>query len=223
MKTAALHQHPRRRASGMTLVELMVSSGVLVLVVAATISVNLFGMRQDELINSKMGASDQARQNFNLLLDEIRSGKNVQIGTGWNTGFVPITNGPQQGDTIQIIPGTNSNVCIYYYFLTNAPTNSSWLMRVYSTPTNSITNVVATCITNVATAFMTNALMFQAIAYNGTNFAVLTNDPTVYSTHNYLVNIQMQFYQFQFPLTRVGPNYLYDYYQINLQAARRAP
>ena len=207
----------------MTLVEMMVTSSLLVLVIAGTVSVNLFGMRQDELVGSKLGASDQARQNFNLLLDEIRSGKNVQIGTGWNTGFVPITNGPQQGDTIQITPSTNAGVYIYYYFRTNAPTNSAWLVRVSTTATSSVTNIVAQSITNVTSAFMTNALMFQALAFNGTNFVVLTNDPTVYSTHNYLVNVLMQFYQFQYPMTKVGPKYLYDYYQMNLQAARRAP
>jgi len=212
-----------RGLAAMTLVEIMTTSSLFALIIGGTIAVNLFGLRQDELVNSKLGASDQARVNFNLMLDEIRGGKNVQIGTGWNTNFVAITNGPQQGDTIQIIPGTNTGVYIYYYFQTNAPTNSSWLVRVLATPTSRTTTVVAQCITNVTSPFMTNALMFQALAYNGTNFAVLTNDPTVYSTHNYLVNILMQFYQFQYPLTMVGSNYLYDYYQLNLQAARRAP
>ncbi len=212
-----------RGLAAMTLVEIMTTSSLFALIIGGTIAVNLFGLRQDELVNSKLGASDQARVNFNLMLDEIRCGKNVQIGTGWNTNFAAITNGLQQGDTIQIIPSTNTGVYIYYYFQTNTPTNSSWLVRVFATPTNSTTTVVAQCITNVTSPFMTNALMFQAIAYNGTNFAVLTNDPTVYSTHNYLVNILMQFYQFQYPLTMVGSNYLYDYYQLNLQAARRAP
>lgn len=213
----------KRGAAAMTLVEIMTTTSLLALVIAGTVAVNLFGLRQDELVNSKLGASDQARLNFNLLLDEIRYAKNVQIGTGWNTGFAPITNGPQQGDTIQIIPSTNLNVNIYYYFQTNTPTNASWLVRVSTTATNSVTNVVATCITNVTSAFMTNALMFQALAFNGTNFVVLTNDPTVYSTHNYLINILLQFSQYQYPLTKVGPNYLYNYYQMNLQAARRAP
>ena len=212
-----------RGIAAMTLVELMTTSGLFILIIGGTIAVNLFGLRQDGLVNSKLGAGDQARLNFNLMLDEIRYGKNVQIGTGWNTNFVAITNGPQQGDTLQIIPSTNTGVYIYYYFQTNAPTNGAWLVRTFATTTNSTTTVVAQSITNVTSAFMTNALMFQAIAYNGTNFAVLTNDPTVYSSHNYLVNILMQFYQFQYPLTKVGSNYLYDYYQLNQQAARRAP
>ena len=67
-------------------------------------------------------------------------------------------------------------------------------------------------------------MLFSAIAYNGTTFAILTNDPTVYSTHNYLVNVLLQFYQYQYPLTKVGTgsNYLYTYYQLELAAARRA-
>ena len=217
----------------------------------ALVSVNLFGLFQDELVNSSLGASDQARVNFNQMLDEIRAAKNVQIGSGNYANFSPTTNGLQQGDTIQIIPTTNTisagasnyyNFYIYYYFLTNTYTNSSWLMR--ATVTNWIgttgttnflllsTNIMASCLTNmnitsvglVITNLVTNSMLFSAVGYNGTTFAVLTNDPTTYSTHNYLVNVLLQFYQYQYPLTKVGSgsNYLYNYYQLELAAARRA-
>ncbi|HXD00142.1 MAG TPA: hypothetical protein VN048_12435 [Verrucomicrobiae bacterium] len=230
MKTNCTKAGPARNARGMTLVEMMTTTALFTLTVAGLIAVNLFGLKQDEFLNSQIGASDQSRMEFNLMLQEIRSGKNVQIGTGWSTNFTPITNGAQQGDTIQIAPSTNfpGTGLIYYYFYTNPPSNANWLVRVsVATDTNGITtrltNTVASCIANTTNQWMTNALNFSALGFNGTSWVLLTNDPTTYSTHNYIVTCLLQFYQYQYPLTYVGTNCLYDYYQINLQAARRAP
>lgn len=238
----------------MTLPEMMVNVCLFSIAVLALVTVNLFGLFQDELVNSALGASDEARVNFNQMLDEIRSGKNVQIGSGGYSNFVAIGSGLQQGDTIQIIPSTNtiattvSNIYpfyIYYYFLANAPTNPSWLMRATVTnwidtsgKTNSLlltTNIMATCITNMnvtnlgltfTNVIISNSMIFSAVAYNASvsNFTVLTNDPTTYSTYNYLVDVLLQFYQYQYPLTKVGSgsNYLFNYYQIELAAARRS-
>jgi hypothetical protein len=230
MNTNCTKAGQARNARGMTLVEMMTTTGLFTLVVAGMVAVNMFGLKQDEFLNSQIGASDQSRMEFDMLLEEIRSGKNVQIGTGWSTNFTPITNGAQQGDTIQIAPSTNfpGTYFIYYYFYTNPPSNANWLVRVaVATGTNGITtrttNTVATCIANTTNQWMTNALNFSALGFNGTSWALLTNDPTTYSTHNYIVTCLLQFYQYQYPLTYVGTNCLYDYYQINLQAARRAP
>jgi hypothetical protein len=243
MKTRFSYTSRARSQRAMTLVEMMVNLGLFTIAVMALVTVNLFGLFSDELINSSLGASDQARVNFNQMLDEIRAGKNVQIGTGNYANFRPTTNGLQQGDTIQIQPTTNLSYYIYYYFVANAPTNSSWLMRAmtsnYVSGTTNVTNyilvstnIMAQCLTNmnitnvglVITNLVTNSMLFSAVAYNGTTFAILTNDPTVYSTHNYLVNVLLQFYQYQYPLTKVGTgsNYLYTYYQLELAAARRA-
>jgi hypothetical protein len=226
MKTISLVNHsPRTRGQrAMTLVEMMTTMGLFTVMVAALVSANMFGLRQDELVCSKLGASDQARINFDLMLHEIRAGKNVQIGTGQNTNFMAITNGVQAGDTIQILPSTNIGYYIYYYFLTNAPSNPSWLVRVAVSPTNTVSNVVCQSITNVTSIWNTNSMCFQALGFNGSNWVTLTNDPTFYSTHNYIVSCLLQFYQYQYPLTRVGTNgnYLYDYYQLQLQAARRS-
>ena len=41
-------------------------------------------------------------------------------------------------------------------------------------------------------------------------------------TSSYTIRTMMQFYQFQYPLTRVGPGYLYDYYKLEFKATRRA-
>jgi prepilin-type N-terminal cleavage/methylation domain-containing protein len=248
MKTVLLHSGRARSQQGMTLVEMMVNVVIFSMAIVALVTVNLFGQFQDELVNSTLGASDQTRVNFNQLLDEIRAGKNVQIGYGNYSNFVAITNGPMQGDTIQIWPTTNISVYIYYYFLTNAPTNSGWLCRamisnyVNTNNPNVVlsnyvvsTNVMATCLTNMiitnvggllSTNLITNSMIFSALAFNQptTNFVLLTNTPGVYSTYNYLVDVLLQFYQYQYPLTKVGSgsNYLFNYYQVELAAARRA-
>lgn len=230
MKTHRTPARLARNQRGMTLVELMTTTGLFTLVVAALVAVNMFGLKQDEFLNSQIGASDQSRLNFNMLVEEIRSAKNVQIGTGQFTNFSPIGNGLQQGDTLQIAPSTNApgSYFIYYYFYTNPPSNANWLVRIgVETNTNGVvtitSNNVATCIQNTTNQWMTNVLNFSALYLNGTNWTLLTNDPTTVTTHNYIVTCLLQFYQYQYPLTYVGTNCLYDYYQINLQAARRAP
>src|ERR1700691_1098482 len=157
MKTDCTPAGPARNARGMTLIEMMTTTGLFTLVVAGLIAVNLFGLKQDEFLNSQIGASDQSRMEFNMMLEEIRSGKNVQIGSGWSTNFTPVTNGLQQGDTIQIAPSTNDpgTYFIYYYFESNTLatplSNANWLVRVaVETNTNNVvtatTNIVATCI-----------------------------------------------------------------------------
>ena len=218
-----------RSQRAMTLVEMMTTMALFTITLAALLSVNFFGERQDEYVNSQLGASDQARESFNLMLDEIRSGKNVQIGTGSNTNFTPIGNGLQQGDTIRIIESTNVGWTNYYFFTSNTPpnenpTNYYWLMRVAVSPSGVLTsNVVARNLYDVTNQWVTNAMNFSALGFNGSSWVPLTNDPTTFSTHNYIINILLQFYEYQYPLTRVGSNYLFDYYGLNLQAARRAP
>ena len=222
MKLSSLRSCAVRRPAAMTLPEVLISMTLFIFAVAGLLSTNIFIMRYDELNNSQLGASDQSRVNFEYLEEEIRSALNVQIGTGWNTNFVPITNGQQMGDTLQIIPTTNATVNIYYYFETNAPTNSSWLVRIATTNGVNTTNVVARNLTNMTSQWLTNACVFEAFDYTGTN--IMTNDPSSTNyTHNYMIAALLQFYQYQYPLTYVGTNALFDYYQLQLMATRRTP
>jgi hypothetical protein len=176
MKTRWLQFLFRRRAAATTLPEMMVTLGVFTLVVTGLVSLNMFGLRQDELMNSKLGASDQARVSFDLILNEIRSGKNVEIGFGSPTNFVPITNGPQMGDALHIIPSTNTNCNIYYYYRTNCPTNGAWLVRVAylvtnisgANVTNVSTSVVAQYITNMASPYLTNLYSSNSLCFQAT-------------------------------------------------------
>ena len=225
--TLATNPAPPAQARASTLPEMMLSMVVFGMLVMGLVSVNLFGLRENELVNSKLGANDGSRTAFDLLLNEIRGGKQVQIGTGWYTNFVAITNGPQQGDTIQIVPSTNTTAYIYYYFDTNVNDTNYYncLVRIGITNvsmTNTYeTNIVCMYLTNMPTQWATNGLMFRAFDYTGTN--LMTNDPATVSNYNYIISFLLQFSQFQYPQTKVGSNYFFNYYQIQFQASRRSP
>ena len=55
----------------------------------------MFGMRQDQLVNSKIGAAEQARMGFNELANDIRAAKIWQIGNGDLNSFTGI---PQEAN-----------------------------------------------------------------------------------------------------------------------------
>jgi hypothetical protein len=197
---------------------LMTSLSIYTLIFAGLMSAMIFGMRQDELTNSSLGANDQSRTSFNLMLDEIRSSKGIQIGSGTYTNFVPLTNGvAEQGPTLQIIPSTNLNVFIYYWFDTNAGTLSRCS---YSNGAATVT-IVASALTNEQSLWITNSMVFRAMDYTGTTN--LTVDPSTNFNYQYVVNVLLQFYQFQYPQTFVGTNALYNYYQLTYSATRRSP
>lgn len=206
-----------RGTRAMTLAELMTSMAIFSLIFGGLLAATMFGMQQDELTNSKLGANDQARENFNLILDEIRSSKNIQIGSGMYSNFTALTNGQaQQGPSIQIIPSTNLNIYIYYWF----DTNSGTFQRASYSNGVVVTNLVCQYLTNMTSQWLSNAMVFRAMDYTGTTN--LTIDPTNYN-YNYVVNILLQFCQYQYPQTMVGTNYLYNYYQLTYSATRRSP
>jgi prepilin-type N-terminal cleavage/methylation domain-containing protein len=57
----------RRRARAFTLPEMMVAVSIFVFMVLGIIYTMLFGMRYDQLVCSKLGASDKSRISFDLL------------------------------------------------------------------------------------------------------------------------------------------------------------
>ncbi len=117
------------RVQALTLVEMMVTMSVFSLVVVGFIYAQLFGLQQDELVNSKLGASDQSRRGFDRLTTEVRSAKIWQVGNGSQTSFTSIPNGVnQQGTALQISLTTDTNSFIRYYF----DTNNCQLCRVLS-------------------------------------------------------------------------------------------
>ena len=119
---------------------------------------------------------------------------------GTATTFIQATNGQaQQGRAIQIFPTTNQSLWIRYFYLTN----SSELRRV--TASNNTPQLIA--------SYVTNAVLFAKEDYLGNT---LTAD-----TGNSAVNVRLQFYQLTYPMTKVGTNNFYEYFQLQTRITRR--
>jgi hypothetical protein len=191
-----------RRQAALTLTEVMVASAVFSLTVIGVVYCQMFGMRQDQLVNSKIGAAEQARLSFNDLGYEIRAAKIWQIGNGDVSSFTGIPLGTnQRGNALKVSLTTDTNQYFVYYFDTNA----CKLYRGHSGTT------AKTCLAQ----YLTNTMYFQAQNYHGENQTDLT--------HKGVINVVMQFWQYQFPITKVGPGCLYDYYRMELRLTPHAP
>ena len=202
-----------RAQAGMTLIEVMVASALMVLVVTGVMSAHFFGLRESQLLESKAGANDTARRSVNQLLQDIRAAKGYEIGTVSGTSFTEITNGNFQGVGLKlysIIFGTNqaidpSKFLLYYFDSANSDRANGKLWRMNSTngvPVVTISNLI-------------NTLYFTSEDYYGRTQTVRTYKGTIHATFD--------FCQFQYPLTPVGSNGLYDTYRIDCRATPHLP
>ncbi|HWY30975.1 MAG TPA: prepilin-type N-terminal cleavage/methylation domain-containing protein [Candidatus Acidoferrum sp.] len=203
---------PAATQAGLTMVEMMVTVAIFVMVVTAFISANIFGLRYDQLVCSKLGASEQSRRSFEDLTSDIRASKIWRIGSGSQTTFNAVSNATLMvGNALQLNLTTDTNVFVRYYFDTNGPTTQ---------PNGRLCRITSAGQFTVCAQYLTNAsgtsMVFQAQNYLGTG--VLSD-----YQYKYVIDTLMEFYQYQFPKTVVGPGYYYDYYRIDLKAASHSP
>lgn len=198
---------PHKLEGAYTLPEMLVASTVYVMAVLAVVYLNVFGLKLDELANSKSGASDIARQSFSKLFEDIRVAKGWQVGTGTLTTFTPCATGTNlTGNAIRLFPTTTSqfvidtNNYIVYYFDTSAKT----LERRTSTTTS----------TQIA-SWLTNTMSFTVENPRG--------DVQTDLSYKGIIHVQMFFAQYLYPLTKIGSGYMYDSYQLNFRVASHAP
>ncbi len=194
----------RRSQPAFTLVEMLTTIAIFSMVMAGFISLQLFGLRQDQLVESKLGASDQSRKLLEKMGWEIRSAKMWEVGNISGSNFVEVANGqPQRGTGIRIYPGTTTNSYIQYYFNTNART----LLRLQ------------TGVAGVATVAqdLTNSMAFQAEDYRGN---VQTAGTGLWRN---CIRVILEFAQYQYPMTQVGPGRLYDYYKLEYKVSPHCP
>lgn len=207
MKTTRLRliRHSRnatRRSRALTLPEMMITMAIFSFVVVGIIQLHLFGLQQNELVESKLGASDEARISFGKMLNDIRGAKMWRIGDVSGGAFTAIPNGTlQQGSAVQIYPTTNSTSYVLYYFDTDAKQ-----LRRKTSDSNAY---------RVIASHLTNSMFFSAEDYLG-------NVKTDLS-YKYVIHARMEFYQYQYPTTRVGPGCLYDYYKLEFKASPHCP
>jgi prepilin-type N-terminal cleavage/methylation domain-containing protein len=187
---------------GLTLAEMMVTMGVFSMMVLGLVSAHIFGLKRDQLVQSKLGASEQSRRGFNQLAADVRGAKKWAVGNGTRTSFAPIANNSlQQGTALQLNLTSNTNNYIRYYF----EGNNSRLCRVKSGESGY----------KVIAQDLTNTLYFAAEDFKGSNQTTLT--------YKGVVRVQLQFRQYQYPLTKVGPGYYYDSYTLQFRLTPHAP
>lgn len=196
--------------AGHTLLEVMFASAILIMIVLALLSAHLFGLRQNQLVESKSGASDSSRRVLQKLPKDIRSAKMWNIGNMNGTTFVPITNGSLQGTALRLCLTTNgSDFTTYYFDLSDTNNDNGKLMR---SPSGNWSPVVLA-------SNLINTLYFRAEDYNGT----LQSASLGSRSYKNVIHVTLQFRQFQYPLTRVGPNALYDFYKLEFIATPHLP
>ena len=178
MKTAPSLPTPRvgRSAAAFTLPELLFASTALLMVVAAIIGANLFGMRMYELSRTKLESTDAVRRVIGKMADEIRQCNSSCVGTVSNGAFSAHLVGElQTGNGLMIYPTTNTSNFITYYVNTSDQT----FRRTTSTPMG----------TTILVQSITNTAVFQNQDFLGN---VLTNNQ-----NNGVIHLCLEFFQAQ--------------------------
>ena len=219
MKITVAHplrdRRPARQSQGWTLVEFLISSYLMmVIILLGLFAVHLMGLRQMRLMESKAGASDSARRNISQLRNHIYGAKGWQVGNWNGSTFAAIgdeTN--QQGNALIIYPlviqsnqVVDTTKFILYYF--DASEVDQFNGRLWFLNSTNGDNWI--CISNLIPP-----LHFTAEDYRGNTQEVRTYKSVIHAT--------FQYSQFQYPLTQVGSNSIFDNYRIDVRATAHLP
>jgi hypothetical protein len=204
MKPSSKRESSRswRHAAAFTIPEFMITLTVTLLFMAALIACHLLGLRMFEMTKAKLGASADARRSINLMVSELRSSKIVKVGFGDAVGFRVVTpDTPFRGSALQIHSSTNTNTWVRYFW----DASDQKLKRA----TNGMEKGT------VIASGISNEMVFSLEDYTGT---VLTNNE-----QEFVIGLNLQFYQLQYPFVKIGPGNFYDYYQLQTRVTPRAP
>ena len=183
-----------------TLSEMMNVMAIFLMLMAALLSCQLFGMRLKAISDTKLAATAAGRQALGRVRNEIRSAKILTVESLNGGVFTSVAaNTPQVGAALEINPTTNRNSFIRYYL----DVADDSLKRV--TSVNPEPEVLA--------SFITNRLIFQAEDYQGN---IVTN-----GANNRVVRVLLEFYRLEYPLATVGSGGMYDYYRLQTKIAKR--
>jgi prepilin-type N-terminal cleavage/methylation domain-containing protein len=184
-----------------TLTEVMVASAVFSLAIIGVIYSHLFGLRMQGITQSKLASTENARFALNRVKDEIRTAKTVAVGDGNGASFTEVPIGQVQvGNAVQIYATTNTNSFVRYFLDDNADA-----LKRYDSASKQ---------TETVAGYVTNSVVFRAEDYRGNT---LTN-----SQDNRVIRMTLEFYRLQYPLVKIGPGNLYDYYRLQTRITRRA-
>lgn len=194
-----------RAIRAFTLTELMVACTIFTMVIGGVVYAHITGLKMFEWVRVKVGASDDARKTLSLLVDEVRSSQDWQVGEGGSTTFVTVPDGDEQeGNAVKVLrpdwhATQNSNSFIIYYL----DYDTSNLMRREGTRSPT-----------VVAQSLTNDVVFTATDYRGVT--VTEKDATQ------VLSVNMEFFQIRFPIVEVGTNKQFDYYRMSTRISRRS-
>ena len=192
----------RRNVLAFTIPEFMITMAIVVLIMAAVITCHLVGLRMFEMTKAKLGASDDARRAISSMITEIRSAKIVRVGEGDVNAFKEIgLDTPHVGSAIQVYMSTDTNEWIRSFW----DGSDQKLKRA----TNG--SLTATLIASA----ISNQMVFSAENFSGT--------PLMNNAQDYVIGLNLQFFQLQYPTVSIGPGNYYDYYQLQTRITPRAP
>jgi hypothetical protein len=164
---------------------MLVASAVFLLVVAAVMVGNSFGLRMMELCRPKLLAAGEIRKAVNLFHSELGAAKYVRVGNfDLSTFTVRAPGERREGGAIQIYPGTNKTDFIQYYL---DPGDRN-LKRMTN---GGASAVIATAIGN------SNNIVFAGENFRG---QVLTNDQ-----NNMAIRVRLEYMQMPGSSTPIGP------------------
>jgi hypothetical protein len=188
--------HPARAAvGGFTLPEAIIATAVFTLLVLGVVSANLFGLRWYQMGQTKLVASDSAREVINKMTDELRNCDNAVVGNVTNDSFAGHVAGElQTGNGLMIFATTNTNNYVLYFLNS---TNETFIRYTTDSQTN-----------QVVASEVTNYYIFQSQDFQGN---VLTN-----FQNNHVIRCLLQFY------TPTPQSPVADAYQLQTAVAPRA-
>ncbi|SPE61483.1 hypothetical protein SBV1_710017 [Verrucomicrobia bacterium] len=184
----------RRGQQAYTLVEALISTGLLLLIVTGVLTCHLTGLYWNLAIQAHTQNVQTAREALSCMSEEIQSANSLQVGSGSATNFIPVgATNLQAGNALRIFPTTNTTQFIYYY----CDAGASNLNKI---------PLLGTDIITVASG-ITNSPVFSMQNFAGT---VLTN-----SQNNAVLSVLLQM-SFISPFAGVSAGY-----QAGMQITRR--
>jgi prepilin-type N-terminal cleavage/methylation domain-containing protein len=210
-------------AAGFTLPEVVIALTIFSLVTLSTIAVQIYAMRVYTLAATKLTATEQARAAVNNLRDKVRGCRTVYVGNyTLATGnpvidFKPMTNGDlQQGNALMIYPTLSTNTFTLAFLQPGNGTNftTSVLGNTNSLIVMTYTNGSLQRQYDVAD-YITNQIIFFAENFQGSVLSTNQN--------NYIIQMTMNFSQWEYPVAFIGTNSFnaYDYYRLQTRMTRR--
>jgi len=190
---------PQPAARAFTIAEMITSLAAFSVLVVCVVGSHIMGMKMYNIAATKLSASHGARAALNLVRDEIRQGKLLDVGSRTGTNYNSLsTSGLQRGNALKIFPGTDTNRYVMY-----------WLDETQGKLKRTVSNR-----TDVVANYITNKLVFAAEDYAGNT---LTND-----LNCRVIKMTLEFYQWEFPTASAGSGGYYDYYRLQTRISRRS-